>query len=103
MYSVEGVQVVWEVEVRGRRARRGMFGNNGVAWDARMVLGIWYLYCMGGGARMHGLHDVDRRRIGDRRGFECEGCARVCEGARDGGCHVLDVLFVVFVLYLLDF
>lgn len=31
-------------------------------WDARMVLGE--------DARMHGLHDVDRRRIGDLRGFE---------------------------------
>jgi hypothetical protein len=25
---------------------------------------------LGEDARMHGLHDVDRRRIGDRRGFE---------------------------------
>lgn len=36
---------------------------------------------------MHGLHDVDRRRIGDRRGLS----ARV-QG--DGGCHVPDVPFV---------
>lgn len=45
------------------------------------------------GARMHGLHDVDRRRIGDRRGLS----ARVGgegEGARDGGCHVVEVLVV---------
>lgn len=94
-----GVQVVWEVEVRGRRARRGMFGNNGVAWDARMVLGIWVGVhgCTGCTMLTGGGSGID----GGLNARVVRGCA--CEGARDGGCHVLDVLFVVFVLYLLDF
>ena len=36
------------------------------------------------GARMHGLHDVDRRRIGDRRGLS----ARVGGEGRVQGTEV---------------
>lgn len=76
-----------------------MFGNDGFGWDARMVLGRAgcrpCLVPWGGGGVVHGctgLHDVDRRRIGDRRGGWVE------ERAGDGGCHVCYVVYLWDVL-----